>query len=63
MSPFAARMARAKGKSNELPSLRKSAGAMFTVMSAWGNLYPLYCKAAAIRSRPSRTASSPKPVK
>ena len=38
MSPFAARMARAKGKSNELPSLRKSAGAMFTVMSAWGNL-------------------------
>ena len=56
-------MAIAKGKSKLLPSLRRSAGAMFTVMSARGKRMLLYWMADEMRSRPSRTASSPRPVK
>jgi hypothetical protein len=52
----------ASGRSNELPSLRRSAGARLMVMSACGNLYPFTCNADAMRSRPSRTAVSPSPV-
>ncbi len=61
--PSAARMAMARGRSKPLPSFLRSAGAMFTVMSALGNFMPLYCIAAAMRSRPSLTATSPRPVR
>ena len=46
-----------------MPSFLRSAGARLIVMSAIGNLKPLYWRAAEIRLRLSLTASSPKPVR
>src|SRR5882724_9774588 len=61
-TPVAARMPSAIGRSNEAPSLRRSAGARFTVIRSDGNAKPAFRMALRTRSRLSRTAESGRPT-
>ena len=61
-APVAARMPSAIGRSNEVPSLRTSAGARFTVMRSDGKAKPALRMAVRTRSRLSRTAESGRPT-
>ncbi len=62
ISPVAARMPNALGKSNAAPSFRRSAGARLTVIRSIGNSKPALRMAARIRSRLSRTVESGSPT-
>ena len=62
MSPSAARMPTAMGRSKAAPSLRRSAGARLTVILRWGKLKPLLRSAERTRSRLSRTVRSGSPT-
>ncbi len=62
MSPQAASSATAMGRSNPVPSLRRSAGARFTVMRFEGSRKPRLRTAAPTRTSASCTAPPASPV-
>src|SRR5437762_5339333 len=62
MYPDACNSPRAIGKSNAVPSLRRCAGARFTVIRLSGNGNPLFAIAALTRSRLSRMDTSGNPT-
>ena len=62
ISSDAARMPSRIGRSYTVPSLRRPAGARFTVMRLTGYLDPQFFTAARTRSRASRTAASGRPT-
>ncbi len=61
-APAAVRMPMAMGTSKAAPSLRRSAGARFTVMRRSGYLKPLFSIAPRMRTRPSFTPTSGRPT-
>src|SRR3989442_1681288 len=61
-TPVAARIPSAIGRSNDAPSLRRSAGARLTVIRSDGNAKPAFRMAVRTRSRLSRTAESGRPT-
>ena len=58
----AASRPQAVARSNPGPTLRRCAGARFTVIRRCGNANPEFSSAACTRSRDSRTAASPRPT-
>ncbi len=62
IAPAAARIPTAMGTSKAAPSLRRSAGARFTVIRRNGNLKPLFSSAPRMRTRPSFTPASGRPT-
>ena len=60
--PLATSRARAMGRSKPGPSLRRSAGARFTITRVRGTLRPLWRRAERTRSRDSCTAASARPT-
>ena len=60
--PLATSRAKAMGRSKPGPSLRRSAGARFTMTRVSGTLRPLWRRAERTRSRDSCTAASARPT-